>query len=58
MSTAETRRTASPSVKGKTKKQEFFALAKRFRNAADPKETRRLGNKLGRLVFAGKPKGE
>lgn len=36
---------------GKRKGHQFFKLVERFRNAADPKEAQRLGNKLGRLVF-------
>ena len=36
----------------KRKQQEFFDLAKRFRSATDPKEVERLGNELGRMVFA------
>jgi hypothetical protein len=35
----------------KRKQQEFFELAEKFRNAADPEEAKRLGNKLGRMVF-------
>lgn len=35
----------------KRKQQEFFELAERFRNAADPKEAQRLGDELGRMVF-------
>jgi hypothetical protein len=31
--------------------QDFRDLAKGFRNAKDPDETRRLGHKLGRMVF-------
>jgi hypothetical protein len=30
----------------------FLALAGKFRKAEDPKEVKRLGNKLGKLVFA------
>jgi hypothetical protein len=37
----------------KRKQQEFFELAERFRNAADPEETKRLGDELGRMVFGG-----
>jgi len=37
----------------KRKQQEFFELAELFRNATDPKEAKRLGNKLGRMVFSG-----
>ena len=35
----------------KRKQQEFFKLAERFRNAADPEEAKRLGDELGRMVF-------
>ena len=35
------------------KQQEFFELAGKFRNTADPKEAKRLGDKLGRMVFGG-----
>jgi hypothetical protein len=35
----------------KRKQKEFFELAERFRNAADPEEAKRLGDELGRLVF-------
>ena len=35
----------------KHKQQEFFELAERFRNATDPEEAKRLGDKLGRIVF-------
>jgi hypothetical protein len=31
--------------------QKFSRLAERFRNATDPKETKRLGGKLGRMIF-------
>jgi hypothetical protein len=37
----------------KRKQQEFFELAKRFRNAADPQEAERLGDELGRMIFGG-----
>jgi len=37
----------------KRKQQEFFKLAEKFRNTADPKEAKRLGDKLGRMVFGG-----
>ena len=33
------------------KQQEFFELAERFRNETDPKEAKRLGDQLGRMVF-------
>ena len=35
------------------KQQEFFELSERFRNAADPEEAKRLGDKLGQMVFGG-----
>lgn len=35
------------------KQQEFFDLAERFRGATDPKEVKRLGDQLGRMVFGG-----
>lgn len=37
----------------KRKQQEFFDLAERFRNERDPEETKRLGERLGRMVFGG-----
>ena len=37
----------------KRKQQEFFELAERFRKADDPKEVKRLGDRLGRMVFGG-----
>jgi hypothetical protein len=37
----------------KRKQQEFFELAERFRNTTDPDEAKRLGDKLGRMVFGG-----
>ena len=33
------------------KQQEFFDLAQRFRNATDPEEVKRLGDRMGRMVF-------
>jgi hypothetical protein len=33
------------------KQQEFFELAERFRSATDPKEVKRLGDQMGRMVF-------
>ncbi len=35
----------------KRRQQEFLDLAERFRNASDPEEVKRLGDKLGRMVF-------
>jgi len=35
----------------KRRQQEFFELAEKFRNAEDPEEAKRLGDKLGRMVF-------
>ena len=35
----------------KRRQQEFFELAKRFRSATDPQEAKRLGDKLGQMVF-------
>jgi hypothetical protein len=35
----------------KQKQQEFFDLAERFRSATDPKEVKRLGDQMGRMVF-------
>jgi hypothetical protein len=35
----------------KRKQQEFFSLAQQFRNADDPEDVKRLGDKLGRMVF-------
>jgi hypothetical protein len=37
----------------KRKQQEFFELAERFRNTTDPREAKRLGDELGRMVFGG-----
>ncbi|HXN54187.1 MAG TPA: hypothetical protein VN943_19820 [Candidatus Acidoferrum sp.] len=37
----------------KRRQLEFFDLAERFRNATDPEEAKRLGDKLGRMVFGG-----
>jgi len=34
------------------KEAAFFELAKRFRDSNDPEETKRLGDELGRMVFA------
>lgn len=35
----------------KEKEKAFFDLAKRFRDADDPKQVRQLGDELGRFVF-------
>lgn len=37
----------------KRKEQEFFELAEKFRSATDPEEAKRLGDRLGRMVFGG-----
>ncbi|HEX5243426.1 MAG TPA: hypothetical protein VFW23_09230 [Tepidisphaeraceae bacterium] len=37
----------------KRKEQQFFALAERFRNEQDPETANRLGDELGRMIFAG-----
>lgn len=37
----------------KSKQQEFSELVERFRNALDPEQAKRLGDKLGRMVFGG-----
>jgi hypothetical protein len=37
----------------KRREQEFFELAEKFREASDPEEAKRLGDKLGQLVFGG-----
>lgn len=37
----------------KRKQQAFFELAEKFRETSDPKEAKKLGNKLGRMVFGG-----
>jgi hypothetical protein len=33
------------------KEKAFFALAERFRSAADPEEVRQLGDEMGRFIF-------
>jgi len=33
------------------KQKEFFDLAKRFRNEADPEAAKRLGDRMGQMVF-------
>ena len=37
----------------KRRQQEFSELAERFRNTVDPEEAKRLGDRLGRMVFTG-----
>jgi len=37
----------------KRKHEEFFDLAQRFRSTKDPKEAKRLGDQLGRMIFRG-----
>lgn len=37
----------------KRKQQEFFDLAERFRRATDPAEVKRLGDRMGKMVFGG-----
>jgi hypothetical protein len=38
----------------KRKQRQFFDLAERFRDAADPEKARRFGEDLGRMVFGGR----
>jgi len=35
----------------KSRQEEFFDLAERFRATADPEEVTRLGDRLGRMIF-------
>ncbi|HWN74897.1 MAG TPA: hypothetical protein VNO13_04085 [Candidatus Udaeobacter sp.] len=35
------------------RQKEFLALAEKFRKIQDSQEAKRLGDKLGRMVFAG-----
>ena len=35
----------------KEKEKAFFALAERFRTAADPEEAKQLGDEMGRFIF-------
>jgi len=37
----------------KRKRQQFLALAERFRNEQDPEAATRLGDELGRMIFGG-----
>jgi hypothetical protein len=39
------------------KERAFFELAERFRSAHDPDEIEKLGDQLGRMVFAGQLNG-
>jgi hypothetical protein len=36
----------------KQKQQRFSDLAERFRSATDPKEVKRLGDQMGRMIFS------
>jgi len=35
----------------KHRQQKFFDLAERFRSATDPEDVKRLGDRMGRMVF-------
>ncbi len=35
------------------RQQEFLDLAQRFRSATDPKQVKRLGDRMGRMIFGG-----
>jgi hypothetical protein len=37
----------------KRKQKECAGLLEKFRNAGDPQEAKRLGDKLGRMMFGG-----
>ena len=37
----------------KRKQRQFQELAERFRSASDPKEVKRLGDEMGRMIFGG-----
>jgi hypothetical protein len=37
----------------KRKEQEFFDLAEQFRAATDPEDVKRLGDRMGRMIFGG-----
>ena len=37
----------------KRREKEFFELAEKFRGSTDSEEAKRLGEKLGRMVFGG-----
>jgi hypothetical protein len=40
-------------IEKKRNQQKFFDLAEHFRSAAGPKSAKRLGDKLGRMIFGG-----
>ena len=45
-------KTARHGIKAEKRKQkEFVGLVEKFRNAENPREAKRLGDKLGRRVF-------
>jgi hypothetical protein len=46
-----TKKIANSRDSAKRKQQEFFELAGRFRRANDPEEIKRLGDRLGRMIF-------
>jgi len=35
----------------KSRQEQFFDLAERFRNATNPNEVKRLGDQMGRMIF-------
>jgi len=35
------------------RQQEFLDLAQRFRGATDPEQVKRLGDRMGRMIFGG-----
>ena len=37
----------------KRKEREFFELAEQFRAATDPDDVKRLGDRMGRMIFGG-----
>ncbi|MBV9761540.1 MAG: hypothetical protein JO340_13335 [Acidobacteriaceae bacterium] len=37
----------------KQRQQDFLALAERFRQSDDPEEVKRLGDRMGRMIFGG-----
>ena len=40
-----------PGIRAEEKKRELKKLAERFRTATDPEKAKRLGDKLGEMVF-------